>query len=83
MATVVRTLEQKRAHPRLFQCGQRLLAQQKRVSALSACGYPVAQAQRMLAIFADSQLLIYAAICASRANSQGDWNDGDHHGFGM
>lgn len=66
MPTVIRTFEQKRklvsARRRLFEGAQRLLAQQRRVRALKACGHPAAaQAQHLLTIFADSQLAIYAA----------------------
>jgi hypothetical protein len=64
MSAVVLNLEQKRARRRLFECGQRLLTQQKRVFALRAHGHPVAHAEHTLAVFADSQLAIYAAQSA-------------------
>ena len=69
MPTVVWTLEQKRARRRLFEGAERLLAQQKRVFTLKARGHPIDDARQLLAIFADSQLAIYAAQSARRSRS--------------
>jgi hypothetical protein len=67
---VVWTFEQERkvanARRRLFEGSQRLLAQEKRVFALSARGRPAADARHLLATFADSQIAIYAAQSARR-----------------
>ena len=68
MSNVVWTFEQKhklaRTRRRLSEGGRLLLAQQKRVFMLRARGHPAAAAQRLLDIFADSQLAMYAAHSA-------------------
>ena len=69
MPTVVWTLEQKRARRRLFEGAARILAQQKRVFSLKARGHPTDEARDLLAIFADSQLAMYAAQSACRSRS--------------